>query len=227
MHAARLPLLQTKYISSELEQLWLDNANEWGADYCNSINTPEQLKAVQTWLSTLAELHTSSSNSSSKPLQPNEKVFSRFVTITTCDGQQPQEHVTWIEPLSHGLRHPQALCGFTEQQYLEAFNMLMNTTYLWLADGHQTEHQRQASSQNCVNRTCQNIYIDLGATTWSNHEYGAAGQQWFVSSYARRGIEFDRYECAPPFSCFICTAIAADALWFSREHLQSSSRSSS
>lgn len=47
--------------------------------------------------------------------QMDSRVFSRYVTTYDCGGQgskdQQQQQTTWIEPLSHGMRHPNALCN--------------------------------------------------------------------------------------------------------------------
>jgi hypothetical protein len=111
-------------------------------------------------------------------------VFSRFVTTYECAGQQPQEQVTWIEPLSHGLRHPDALCGRGAD--------IMDRTYLLLA--HKAEHDaaKQLGNIQCNNRACQTMYFDLGATTLQQGT-GEAGQGWFFDAYRRQGFEFDRF----------------------------------
>jgi len=43
----------------------------------------------------------------------------------------------------------------------------------------------------CVERPCQNIFVDLGASTW-NTGLGGPSQSWFYDSYKRHGLEFDR-----------------------------------
>jgi hypothetical protein len=113
----------------------------------------------------------------------NPHVFSRFVTTYTCDGKATQ-HTTYIEPLSHGLRHPNALCNRGTD--------LMDRTYLLPA--HKADHATASKLGNvrCQNRTCQAMYFDLGATTLQPTP-DEAGQGWFFNAYKRQGITFDRF----------------------------------
>lgn len=112
------------------------------------------------------------------------RVFSRWRTTYDCGVGATTEQIRWIEPLSHGLRHPNALCNRGAH--------LKDRTYLLLA--HHAEHaaaSRLANTQ-CKDRKCQNIYFDLGATTL---KFGPqeAGQGWFFDAYRRQGISFDRF----------------------------------
>lgn len=111
------------------------------------------------------------------------RVFSRFVTTYTCDGKETQ-HTMYIEPLSHGLRHPNALCNRGTD--------LMDRTYLLPA--HKADHAtaRKLGNVHCQNRTCQTMYFDLGATTLQPTP-DEAGQGWFFNAYKRQGITFDRF----------------------------------
>jgi hypothetical protein len=112
------------------------------------------------------------------------QVFSRFKTTYDCGSGKTTERTTWIEPLSHGLRHPNALCNRGAD--------IMDRKYLLLA--HYADHAaaRQPGNRQCLNRVCQAIFFDLGATTLqpTPHE---AGQGWFFSAYKRQGITFDRF----------------------------------
>lgn len=112
------------------------------------------------------------------------KVFSRFVTTYDCGSGKTTQQTTWIEPLSHGLRHPNALCDRGAD--------LMDRRYLLLA--HKADHATATNLSNtkCQNRTCQAIYFDLGATTLQPTPQ-EAGQGWFYSAYKRQGITFDRF----------------------------------
>jgi hypothetical protein len=93
----------TEYFQSEFELSWLGNVTQWQKDFCGAIDTPYQAANVATWLNTLQQ---------ERAIQPGEprdmsfdpKVFSKFVTTSTCDGSGSVETVTWIEPLAHGLR---------------------------------------------------------------------------------------------------------------------------
>jgi hypothetical protein len=112
------------------------------------------------------------------------KVFSRFVTTYDCVGQQQQERPTWIEPLSHGLRHPNALCNRGVD--------VMDRSYLLLAHRSEYEASKLLGKAQCHHRACQSIYFDLGATTLQPGP-GEAGQGWFFDAYRRQGFEFDRF----------------------------------
>ncbi|WIA15628.1 hypothetical protein OEZ85_002255 [Tetradesmus obliquus] len=48
-----------------------------------------------------------------------------------------------------------------------------------------------SGKEACINRSCQAIYMDLGATRWEAAPE-SVGQGWFYRSYARRGIDMDR-----------------------------------
>jgi hypothetical protein len=111
------------------------------------------------------------------------RVFSRFVTTFYCDGKETQ-HITYIEPLSHGLRHPNALCNRGTD--------VMDRKYLLPA--HRADHATASKLGNvhCQNRTCQAMYFDLGATTLQSTP-DEAGQGWFFNAYQRQGIVFDRF----------------------------------
>lgn len=90
-------------------------------------------------------------------------------------------HTAWIEPLSHGLRHPNSLCGRGAD--------IVDRNYLLLAF---TDNVRAQHSLQCGVRKCQAIYFDLGASTW-NTGAGGPSQSWFVETYAKHGIQFDRF----------------------------------
>jgi hypothetical protein len=112
------------------------------------------------------------------------RVFSRFKSTYDCGLGETAEHITWIEPLSHGLRHPNALCDRGAH--------LMDRKYLLLAHQADNAAARQLGNVQCANRTCQAIYFDLGATTLQPTPHDA-GQGWFFSAYKRQQITFDRF----------------------------------
>lgn len=164
--------LQSKtYISSTLEQQWLQNAGAWAKEYCARVPVFEE--DTRKWLNsirTVDERHASNSF--------NESVFSRFVEKYNCNGRI-ETVTTWIEPLSHGLRHPNALC--------ERGAMLTDRDYLLLPFKKETLHPHR----RCSGRLCQSIFIDLGASTWTQGS-GGPSQSWFHDAYKKHGILFDR-----------------------------------
>lgn len=111
-------------------------------------------------------------------LKMDPTVFSRFKTTYACGAGTTTERITWIEPLSHGLRHPNALCNRGAD--------VMDRNYLLLVD-----HVDYAA-RHCANRACQAIYFDLGATTLQPTAQ-EAGQGWFFDAYRRQGVTFDRF----------------------------------
>ncbi|WIA23255.1 hypothetical protein OEZ85_000026 [Tetradesmus obliquus] len=187
----------TKYISSAFEQSWLDNVTSWQENFCEAVKAPQQQTWAKIWLDTIKE-----EAAGSKQVEYDPQVFSRFVTTASCPGQPPQEVTTWIEPLAHGLRHPHALCDLGSD--------LMDRGYLLLENHEDIQALRTATypvaSQACHNRTCQAIYMDLGATRWEAAPT-SVGQGWFVRGYQARGIDMDRlllWEAAvlPPSAIF-------------------------
>lgn len=108
-----------KYHPSQLEQTWLDNVHRWQDHYCDNLKSSDS--SVADWLATikahdkLQPGHLATTTSPAQALagkqQIDPRVFSRFVTMYDCGSGTSQEMTTWIEPLSHGLRHPNALCN--------------------------------------------------------------------------------------------------------------------
>ena len=171
-------LISKEYHSSKLEQTWVDNAHRWSDDFCSHMDA--FTKETHEWLATISALNHNKSSSAI-----DENIFSSFVSSYDCNGKIVQKR-TWIEPLSHGLRHPRALCDGGAD--------LVDRDYL-LLDSHD-EFRSPATKRHelcggCVGRSCQNIYVDLGASTW-NTGGGGPSQSWFYDSYKRHGIEFDR-----------------------------------
>jgi hypothetical protein len=162
---------QTRYISSDFEAAWLGNVTTWQDSFCDVVRTPQQQQWTKIWLDTLAQ-----EASGKQDVKYDPAVFSRFVTTRTCPGQQqPQEITTWIEPLAHGLRHPQSLCDVGHGD-------IFDRGYLLLANQKDALALRAAaapsSGEACANRSCQAIYMDLGATRWEAHP-NSVGQGWF------------------------------------------------
>lgn len=112
------------------------------------------------------------------------RVFSRWRTTYDCGSGSTTEQTTWIEPLSHGLRHPNALCRRGAD--------LMDRGYLLLAHGAEHAAASRLNHTKCQGRDCQHIYFDLGATTLQPGPK-EAGQGWFFDAYKRQGVVFDRF----------------------------------
>jgi len=164
-------LLSKEYHSSRLEQKWLDNAHKWSENFCLHMNAFS--KEAQHWLDSIADLER---GKGSDPV--DSAVFSSFISTYDCNGQRVRK-TTWIERLSHGLRHPRALCNGGAD--------LVDRDYLLLAynkDLLSPEPKRHELHGECAERSCQNIYVDLGASTW-NTGAGGPSQSWFYKTYRR------------------------------------------
>jgi hypothetical protein len=115
-----------EYIPSALEEDWLLNVQDWQRAFCSRL--PRMDSAVNAWLGAMAahaglqdrlsqDWRVSPAQLLARKQVMTPAVFSRFVTTQECapaaPGQQParRQSTTFIEPLAHGLRHPNALCG--------------------------------------------------------------------------------------------------------------------
>lgn len=177
------------YVSSELEQAWLDNIGTWQNAFCSSFSPTEQL--TQVWLKAQAAYDAALQKGSQNPVEAlqqqqllDPRVFSQFKTKVDCGSSGISEQITWIEPLAHGLRHPDSLCN--------RGTTVFNRTYLVPAHSSEVRSLRDSSRLSCQGRECQNIYLDLGATTLVPGP-GEPGQGWFFYTYAKQDIVFDRF----------------------------------
>jgi hypothetical protein len=160
------------YTSSVLEKVWLENVKHWQDNFCE--NTHQFRGDVATWLAAVNPY-----SSSARPSNLDERVFSFFEYKYICDGRL-QTHKTWIEPLSHALRHPNALCDGAS---------IVDRSYLLMASRDDVDREGRL---RCLDRACQSIMIDVGASTW-NTGAGGASQSWFEQAYRKNGVKFDRY----------------------------------
>jgi len=270
-------LVSREYRSSKLEQTWLDNANSWSEDFCSHMEAFS--KETQHWLDVIATLERGNGSSSAAAAMGENDVFSSFVSTYDCSGETV-EKVTWIEPLSHGLRHPRALCGGGASLFDRGYLLLASrddyakspparkrnksvhdyqvllradtaaksargdddadgdasdaddvlsreTTGSSRSNGFSKEstassqegvlnrrettattrssvlsesvtaadrtknHTTRTKNLDCAEPLHQNIFVDLGASTW-DAGIGGPSQSWFYDSYKQRGIEFDR-----------------------------------
>lgn len=169
-------LVSMRYNSSKLETQWLEHAAGWAQDYCQHQAQFEH--DVEVWIAAVSDL-----TNSSTAYALDKDVFSTFTHTYTC-GSRSIEYVTYIEPLSHGLRHPNALCGRGAD--------IVDRGYLLMSFQSDLQKHVGMSDALCFNRSCQAIYIDLGASTWDSG-LGGPSQSWFVDTYRSHGIEFDRF----------------------------------
>ena len=254
-------LVSKHYRSSKLEQSWLENAHRWSHDFCTHMDAFS--KETQHWLDAIAAVERSNGSSTSSAaagaaaVTDDHDVFSSFVSTYDCSGETVTKK-TWIEPLSHGLRHPRALCGggasLFDRGYLllasqedyarppqarkknksggvhddgEVFwrridtasasargdvdgndasdadgvlsrettastrDGVFNASSIAAATATTTPTPKTKKKRDCAEPLHQNIFVDLGASTWDAGN-GGPSQSWFYDSYKQRGIEFDR-----------------------------------
>lgn len=182
-------IIRHAYVSSELEKAWLGNISTWQRDFCSSLAYTEQL--TQAWIKAGVVYHEALQQGHENPAATLEqqqlldsRIFSQFRTTIDCGSSGSSEQVTWIEPLAHGLRHPDSTCNRGASVF--------NRTYLMVSHSSEVQSRRQRSQQTCRGRECQAIYLDLGATTLQPGPE-EPGQGWFFHTYAKQGIHFDRY----------------------------------
>ena len=176
---SRCSLVSKEYHSSKLEQAWLDNAHEWSGDFCSHMDAFS--KETQVWLDAIAAFERSDGSQAAI----EGAVFSSFISSYDCNGETVMKK-SWIEPLSHGLRHPRALCNGGAEVVDRDYLLVAHHKDLFSpgTKGHELRGR-------CAKRPCQNIYMDLGASTWQTGA-GGPSQSWFYDAYRRHGIEFDR-----------------------------------
>lgn len=184
--------IKREYVSSELEQAWLNNVGSWQASYCSSLHHTEHM--TQAWLKAQAVYDAAlqqQGDSSHNPVAVlaeqqvlDTRIFSKFIATVACSDGSSSRHVTWIEPLAHGLRHPNALCS--------RGTTVFNRTYLMPAHISEVTALANSKKSTCKGRDCQAIYFDLGASLLQPGP-AEAGQGWFFHTYAKQGIAFDRY----------------------------------
>lgn len=165
-------LLASSYHPSALEETWLRNADAWASKFCSHMD--EFNTATQHWLDTIKI----GSRLTHAPPAVDASIFSRISKEYDCAGRRRVVD-TWIEPLSHGLRHPNALCKRGAN--------LTDRDYLLLPFAQDLA----ARPRRCRDRRCQVIFMDLGASTWTAGT-GGPSQSWFYESYGKHGITFDR-----------------------------------
>jgi hypothetical protein len=106
-----------------------------------------------------------------------EDILSYFEIREDCSGVIKIADVP-IEPLVGFLRHPLYHC-------FERKNVV-DKSYMFL-----TAKENIYPSLKRDSLITTNYYFDLGASTYTSG-FGGSSQNWFVDSYAKRGIKFDR-----------------------------------
>lgn len=160
------------YVPSSLEQQWHDNSHAWADAFCDRLALFE--KDVDVWLqgvSLQAQNHAATAMDAA--------IFSSFQHTYDCEGINVT-YTTYIEPLSHGLRHPRALCGVNASTPDDS--QLFNTSYIVYATT--SDADLGARGQRCLGRACQKMLISVGG--------GDSDDNSFQETYRQRGIEFDR-----------------------------------
>lgn len=174
------------YIPSALEIRWLnmidnlhgENANEWKKG-CVEINN--DITQIKEWLRLQQSWQTEDLWGKEGTSWMKAGVLSYFDISESCGHHPVVHHFVPIEPLVGFLRHPLHICVdplpsekyVIDKEYL--FLMRLNSVYPRIRRG-------------IVGRK---YLFDLGASTYTSGG-GGVSQQWFVESYRKRGIDFER-----------------------------------
>lgn len=159
-----------KYIPSELEAQWLAEVRSLKSDDrawskgCDKVKAQE--KEIRSFLAAIDALALPNSS-----IGVSSEQLSRFELRDSCSGR---ETTVYIEPLISFLRHPAALC------LPEPHPRVLDKSYMLVP------HVNEVTSENAYK-----WLFDAGASIY-NEGAGGASQSWFVDTYRRRGIEFDR-----------------------------------
>ena len=133
-------------------------------------------KETQHWLDAVADLERGNGSSAATATMDENDVFSSFASTYDCSGKTV-EKVTWIEPLSHGLRHPRALCGGGAS--------LFDRGYLLLAS--RDDYARSPAARR-KNKSFHDDGLFLRTETAAK---GARGDDFFSQESAAKGARGD------------------------------------
>jgi len=134
---------------------------------------------IESWLETWKRRDAAAANARQAPWA--QDVFSYHRIIDTCsprsaDGSHRIAGYVPIEPLVGVLRHPEHHCtrvATGDKDYMLAYSKSEVAPPLHLVSG------------------ARSFLFDLGASFYSSG-FGGASQEWFVNTYAKKGIRFDR-----------------------------------
>lgn len=124
--------------------------------------------AIESWLGSFQERE--SEPSSAHELRWDSHVFSFHRYTDVCSASRPSWKVP-IEPLVGFLRHPRHHCFF---------EALANKNYMF-----------PTSINEIFPPPRKSFLFDLGASTYLSG-FGGASQSWFVETYEKYGVHFDR-----------------------------------
>eukprot|EP01065_Artemidia_motanka_P032646 TRINITY_DN39637_c0_g1_i1.p1 TRINITY_DN39637_c0_g1~~TRINITY_DN39637_c0_g1_i1.p1 ORF type:complete len:413 (+),score=88.71 TRINITY_DN39637_c0_g1_i1:59-1240(+) len=182
-----------RYEPSSWEREWVKNIDQWqGPDgpYDGRDTWTEGCKQMRRALPQLHELVRGLEAIDKHSGAKVGSVFSYYRQRGRCTGK---ERLMPIEPLVSFLRDPRAVCTETPLPPAERSRrcrrghcLMFSKEFLLLPWTNQTDQGRA-------------FFFDLGASLY-NEGAGGASQKWFVDTFARRGIEFDRilaFEATP------------------------------
>lgn len=157
------------YFPSEWEQHWVENVKKLQTRVCEESN--KDLGRISAWVDV-------ASANMERPTSPlSVEVFSRFVFQNNCTEDFSYD---FIEPLSGLTRHPY-FC-------LKGEEWVVNKDYLIIS----WNLSKKLTAWNVY--TPKAYYFDLGASDWDSGA-GGASQSWIVSTYEKRGVEWDGIFC--------------------------------
>ena len=204
--------LRIEYHASAWEKEWAREVGDLrGDDWLWEKGCARMLRAVRQSDALLEYVKFRDSNKDESG-RWDEEIFSYHAYIDTCSGLALAKIP--IEPLVGGLRHPFAVCG-SKHDPQRTPGLLINLYRFILGRPHQLAGDGKTFSLNKnymlpttkadvriirgvdrdregVDQTIdKSFFFDLGASLY-NEGAGGASQSWFVDTYRRRGIEFDR-----------------------------------
>ena len=193
------------YHSSLLEEYWLTNIEQLTSGYmsrswtkgCKAVmNQTNEVKIYLNYWKLREEWiqqnDNSDSNKKKEILTFNKNIFS-YYNVTHYCGNDRQFYYSEvpIEPLMGALRHPKFHCrsmpknplrpGYYKDDYRVNKDYMLPLLY--------SEYSPKYYSKN--KRITRNYLFDLGASLYKEG-FGGASQEWFVETYAKRGLSFDR-----------------------------------
>jgi hypothetical protein len=174
-HTGSSRCLRLEYVPSPWESYWkanVGNIADFGRTWeCGCSHLRASRAYIDTWLQTWAARNEHPLNANAVPWNKNVMSYHRVIDMCFPGGPIVTSEIP-IEPLVGMLRHPHYHC-FREAALSEKEYMLVT------------------SLPEVTPQPRRSFLFDLGASTYTEG-LGGASQGWFVETYARQGINFDR-----------------------------------
>jgi hypothetical protein len=172
--------VQRVYHPSALERKWVDRIESVAERTRQWESGCKLMRADEAQIRKLMEYHRTWQNAEEWGRVEGwreEGILSYFELTEICDGINRTMYVP-IEPLIGFLRHPLFHCLGGRNLVDKEYMFILHRDFVFPTPKKQTN-------------VSTNYYFDMGASTYKSGA-GGASQSWFVDSYKKRGIEFDR-----------------------------------